>query len=332
MSMEGSDIMPISREEMKLGIEALVLTDDNADVLKNDVDIIEYMLDNCEIEIPRENRFFVRVGCEGCESVAQRKRAERFSSLAAEAGLSDGIEAHAYSGTYDFGHTSAEWTAVISLGIYGLRERIAEYERACEDEKKDFYGHLLRVYDAALRFIARAAEKAFSLGKNEMGEGLLRLCADSPRTLFEALQTSVIYYTLQQFFDGTPLRTLGRLDGLLYPYYVKHVNEERTVPDGMLRDYMREMDSFCATANIPFAICGTDENASDLTNELSYVLLNIYSNEELFHTKLHILCSEETPNELIENAFRCIRGGNNSIVFMSDKRVIEALELSGAEH
>lgn len=185
------------------------------------------------------------------------------------------------------------------------------------------------MYDAALHFMERASKLAFECGKNKMALSLAALTRGRPSDLYGALQTSVIYYTLQQFFDGTGLRTLGRLDALLYPYYVK---ADKAEAERMLIDYVREMDSYEAVANIPFALGGTDENGNDLINELSYVLFDAYKKADVSNTKLHLLCSERTPRDIIEKAFRYIREGSNSIVFMSDRRVIESLERQGVEH
>ena len=143
------------------------------------------------------------------------------------------------------------------------------------------------------------------------------------------MQTSIIYYFLQHFFDGTYLRTLGRLDRLYYPYYAQ---EEKTRADELLLDYMKEIDRLEAPSNIPFALGGTDADGNELINELSYIWLDIYKKAETVNTKLHLLCSDHTPEDIIKKAFQFIREGNNSIVFMSDGRVIEGLKKQGVEH
>lgn len=298
-----------------------------ADAFENDCELAVFLLESCEIEIPEQSRFFVKVNCEGIMQGVIDKRKEAFSYLKSEAGLSDGETALAYTGDCDFSHTSAEWESVISLGIYGLRERIAGYAlKNGENEKtKGFYRNILRVYDAALSFMHRAAEKAEKLCKAEMAESLKRLCVSAPSSLFEALQTSIVYYTLQQFFDGTCLRTLGRLDALMYPYYVK---EDTGAADEMLLDYVREIDKLRAPSNIPFAVGCIGDRA---VNELSYVLLRTYEKAGTTNTKLHLLCREDTPEDILNEAFSAIRAGNNSIVFMSDRRITEALKKHGTE-
>jgi hypothetical protein len=114
------------REELKNRIDSLVKNDNDIDVLENDCDIIEFMLDNCEFEILPENRFFVTVNCRDL-NYSKFIRLKKYSGMTKEAGLLDGIQALAYEGEDDFSHTSAVFESVISLGIYGLRERVAKY-------------------------------------------------------------------------------------------------------------------------------------------------------------------------------------------------------------
>ena len=293
--------MSLSREQLLTWVEDHIVLGEGLDVLKNDCEIIEFLLDHCEIEIPECNRFFVSVNCAGISNAVIAKRRRCVRGLIDE-GFRDGIEALAYTGYYDYSHTTAEWESVIALGIYGLRERVARYAQK-NSEKKDanaFYEQILKVYDAALRFMGRVSEKAFMCGKMEMAQSLMRLKKGHPSNLFEALQTSIIYYFLQHFFDGTYLRTLGRLDSLYYSYYVR---ENKTKADQMLLDYVKEIDRLDAPSNIPFALCGTDAQGRELINELSYVWLDAYKKAETINTKLHLLCSEHIPEDIVKKAF-----------------------------
>ena len=323
--------MSLSREQLLQWVESQIAFGSGVDILENDCKIIEFMLDHCEIEIPENNRFFVKVNCTNIPNVVIKKRIKALGDVIATSALRDGVDVLAYTGAYDYSHTTTEWESVIGLGIHGLRERIAEHaKKNAENEKaRSFYEQELRVFDAALRFIERASDKAALCGKAEMATALLNMTKGRPSNLFEALQTSIIYYYLQLFFDGTYLRTMGRLDRLYYPYYMK---EDKTYADQLLFDYIKEIDRLDAPSNIPFAIGGSDADGRSLINELSYIWLGTYKKADTTNTKLHLLCSDNTPRDIIEIAFRCIREGNNSIVFMSDSRVIKALEKQGIEH
>ena len=321
--------MSLSREELLNWVENHIMLGEGLDILKNDCEIIEFTLDHCEIDIPEQNRFFINVNYVDIPCFVTKKRMKSLGELVPSR-LREGNEALAYTGACDYSHTTAEWESVIKLGIYGLRNRVSEYamSNSANESTKDFYEQILRVYSAALRFMKRASDTAALRGKTEMAASLLRLTNNAPSNLFEALQTSIIYYHLQQFFDGTVLRTLGRLDSLYYSYYAR---ENKNEADQLLLDYIKEIDRLDAPANIPFALGGTGEGGECLINELSYVWLDTYEKARTTNTKLHILYSEHTPEDIIRKAFRYIREGNNSIVFMSDRCVIEALEKQGIE-
>ena len=300
------------------------------DVLKADCNNIEFILDNCEMTIPKENVFFANVNCDGLQGAIIWERAAKFKKEIVKAGLDVGIETKAYTGIFDFSHTSAEWETVVAEGIYGIKERLEKYLAIAKDLKKQrFYSECLRVYNAALRFIKRAGGIAEKCGKNEMAKGLYNLCENRPGNLFEVMQTMIIFYILQHMVEGTYLRTLGRLDKLLYPYYVR---EERQYAKSMLHNFLKEIDRLKAPSNIPLAIGGTDENGHSMVNQLSYDILDAYHKVPTVNTKLHLLCSRNIPNDIVEKALIGIREGKNSIVFISDEKAIEALKKLGAKH
>lgn len=323
--------MALNREELITYLENNVEIKGDCDVLEHDCKNIIFLLDNCEITVPKSNRFFVEINCSGIQEHIYCRRMSNYNSKITENGLSAGQETLAYTGNYDFSHTTAEWESVIKLGIAGLRRRISEYSEKNKDDKKKqrFYNEISKVYDATLRFMKRTSEVAMENGKTEMAAGITNLTEKAPSNLFEAMQTTIIYYVLQHMFEGTYLRTLGRLDSLFYPFF--KVEDESSVKE-LLLDFLKEIDRLNAPANIPFAIGGTDCSGNSLTNRLSYLILNAYTNAGTNNTKFHLLCSENTPDDIISNALDAVRKGNNSIVFMSDEKIIESLEKMGEKH
>ena len=300
-------------------------------VFAEDCEALMEALGSCELFLLPENRFFVGVRVPSAKEDLYVTRKRAFKPLVGTDAHRRGSDARAYTGHFDFGHTTAEWDSVISLGIWGLRERIAEYGEhfGGDAAKKSFYELLVRVYDAALRFLARCAAFAREQGRAEMADGLQALTQGPPSTLYEAMQTSLAYYSLQQYFDGTVLRTMGRLDSLFYPYFKR---EEPAAAEQLVHDYLRALNEIDAVANLPFALGGTNAEGESLVNELSYLILNTYRGAGTWAVKLHLLCSDGMPEDLIRMGLDAVREGNNSIVFLSDKRVIESLEKLGADH
>ena len=301
----------------------------DADVLEKDCEIIEFMLENCNIEIPDGNRFFASMYYDSMLHVFWT-RADNFKQEIDALGLREGENAMAHTGILDFSHTNPEWESLMSLGIYGIRERAANYlEKEADEKKKRFYRCVVRVYDAALSFMKRVSVKAKEMGKCEMAESLERLTVSAPSSLYEAMQTSIVYYMLQHFFECTYLRTLGRLDSIYYPFFK---NENKEEAEKLLYDFYREIDKLRAPSNIPFAIGGTDKDGNCLINELSYLFLDVYRKAGTTNTKFHVICTSDTPQDLIKNALDAVREGNNSIVFMNDEIITRSLLKLGAKH
>lgn len=325
----------MKREDLKAyALERALQIED--DVFATECETVSFLLDNCDITVPDASRYFVKVNCGGIQGLAWQKRAERFKDEFASSPYYAGHRQLAFTGDYDFGHTSAEWESVIGLGIYGLKKRIEEYYDRTRNSESDentakklaFYEGLLKVYGAALRFMARAAEAARGCGKNEMANGLDNLCKGAPANLFEAIQTVFVYYVLQHHAAGTNLRTLGRLDSLLYPFYA---NEEAESAEKMMIDMLKEIDAEKVEANIPFALGGSGADGNTLANPLTELILDCYAKADTAYVKLHLLVSKDMPRSIVRKALYHVRNGSNSIVFMSDEKVIESLVKLGEE-
>ena len=65
--------MSLSRAQLLNWVEDHIVLGEGLDILKNDCEIIEFLLDNCEIEIPECNRFFVKVNCVGIADIVIKK-------------------------------------------------------------------------------------------------------------------------------------------------------------------------------------------------------------------------------------------------------------------
>jgi len=193
---------------------------EKGNVLLSDAQVIAFLLDHCEVEILPENTFFVRpnVGKNNSRilrSITNARTAalknEIISLQDQRAGASFAYDAHT-----DFGHTNPGWENIFRLGLGGLKEQILN--RAEEAVNPDFVEAELLVLEAAQRFCVRTADYAEAEGRDRMAKGLRHLSVGTPRDLYEAFQLSLLFYTLETLFEGTDVRTLGRLDQLTQPF------------------------------------------------------------------------------------------------------------------
>ena len=249
------------------------------DALLTDAEKTEFLLDNCEISFADSNTFFCHT------ELVRNQFFEPFKVMTSrfkkefpyidEEHYNDLARTNTLQMVVDFGHTCPNWGDVISLGFVGLKKRVEEAaEKAGDDEqKKRFFSAARRQYNAAERFMKRAIAEAEKKGKERIARGLSNLLVAPPSNLFEAFQMILLHYFLQDFTEQTWIRTFGRLDSLLYPFYENTDSEEAKK---LVSAFLAEINDHGVVENQPLALGGTDADGNDLTNELSFVFIDEY--------------------------------------------------------
>ena len=242
-----------------------------------------------------------------------------------------GGEVLAYDGWCDYGHTSPGWDDLLAFGFVGILKRFEEKLslESLTDEQRDFYSSGAKVWRTTLEYMKKSADIAECLGKVEIAETLRALCEHAPKTLLEAVTAMVQYYDMQQSVETTPVRALGRVDHLLYPFYKKDIEEGRITNEmaAEITDrFLRKLNDFKVPANIAFAIGGARYDGSTYVNEYSYILLRRLVELKLPFVKVHFLYDTSLPRDFMRIVFEGIRNGSNSFVFISDRATKAALE------
>lgn len=240
-------------------------------------------------------------------------------------------ESYAYTASVDFGHTAPDWGNVVNMGIFGLKERL---ERCRPSEFKDCG---LKVLNAVIVYMCRLAEEAKHCDSQMMcivSESMMNLTKRPPDTLWDAMQTIFIYYSVHHRIEAENLRSIGRIDKILYPFYKRDKENGRCDEEQareLIRHFLLKFNAVGDYANIPFALGGFDEDGNEVTNELTYMILEEYIKLDIHDPKMHIRYNEKTPERLMRTVLESIRDGKNSFVFMNDNTVIKALMNIGQE-
>lgn len=232
----------------------------------------------------------------------------------------------------DFGHTMPDWNRIFSLGISGILAEAEEYLKKTDltVQQKSFYLSVKYAYEGVIIYISRLkkmCENTETPNTLFASENLQALLTGKPHTLSEAMQLYFIYYSVQYLTQGNSLRSLGAVDDILFSYYEhdtkKGICSEENVRE-LIRYFLFKWNSRQILANMPFNLCTH-------TNKLTYLILEEYIKLNIPDPKIHIKCSESTPDKAIKIIMNSIRNGNNSFVFINDKIVKNALIKSGIE-
>ena len=269
---------------------------------------------------------------------AQRKRwedvvIERYLPKEAEEIHSAWTKFGAYNGMSDYGHTSPNSRLMLSEGFVGLIKRIERAEKSPElsEKQKSFY-YSCKTAVNALVSVSKRFSEAVRPYSAENAEALASIAVGKPQNIYEAMQMLILYFFMHEYVGGTRVRTLGRLDVLLQPFYERDVREGRYSKaeiKEMLKFFLYKFWAAKVPYDLPFCLCGTDGDGNEVTGEITYLILETYNELNIHSPKIHIRVSEKTPESVIKYVLSCIRGGNSSFVFVNEAVGIESLKRVG---
>lgn len=244
-------------------------------------------------------------------------------------------ECGAYLAMGDFGHTTPNTRLLMELGFAGLLGRVKEAQSRpnLTDKQKDFYQSCVIVLEAMINFTKRLAE-AIKPYNEENSIALENIANGAPKNIYEAMQLTLVYFFMHEYVYATRVRSLGRLDILFLPFYQNDIANgtyTREEIKDMFRFFLNKLWTAKVPFDQPFCLGGIDEDGNDVTNELSYMIIDAYDELNIYSPKIHIRISQKSPKEFVKRVLDCIRRGNSSFVFVNDEVVIKSLENVGIE-
>lgn len=228
----------------------------------------------------------------------------------------------------DFDHCVPDWDAVLRYGFPGLLQRAREKrkERASLTKEQETYFDAIEItYQALIRFMNRLADSAQRHKADDermpYREKCLRsLALGAPRNIYEAMELIYIFHLIQQYLEAVQARSFGDLDRLLYPYYLKDI-DEGTFTKEQIKELLQylfiQYDFQNHPYNQPMAIGGLDRNGNAIANELSGLICDAYYDADVTNLKIFVVTSEKTPAWLLKKTFEHIRSSRGSYVYLN---------------
>ncbi len=235
----------------------------------------------------------------------------------------------------DYDHSVPVWDRIFKLGFLGLLEESerARKNKTLTQEQDAFFEGIKITYEAIILFIGRLAKLAQRTnGSQRLATALRNIQYNPPKTFYEALLVSYLYFMLCEHIEGLQVRSLSNFDRLFYPFYQNDlktgVTEEEIRED--LAYFLMQFTAIGNYWNQPVFLGGCKETEETEINALSYLFLDVYDKMALYNPKIQIKVAKSTPKPFLLKALDMIRRGHNSIVFVSDNTIRTALEKSGA--
>ncbi len=245
----------------------------------------------------------------------------------------------------DYDHVIPDWDSLMRLGFSGLKQRAADYRKLHEANgtlTPDMAAHFTGIdilYGAIPDFIDRLYRLALTKTHDKakkIAPCLKQLRDGAPTNSYEAMQLIYLYFMISEHIDSYQVRSLGNgLDATLLPFY------ERDLASGTYtKEELRELLAYFmfqwqAIGNYwgqPFYLGGTNSDGSTKYNELSYDILDVYDEIELYNPKIQLKIHQNTPDRLLNKALDMVRRGKNSFVFVCEPGMIKAVMSYGATY
>ena len=229
----------------------------------------------------------------------------------------------------------------------------ARYTSGDAIEKKDYWEAVILVYEAWIRFANRYADlcsdlageekdpaRAFEL--REMG----RICRKVPQypaeSFREALQSFWLTFLMAL---PSPTTSAGRFDQYMWPFLRKDLEEGRITREEtlelleILRCKVMKVNRVSGKANraknagmakwYNWTIGGVDAEGRDVTNDLTYLLLEAARETGLPHHTLTLRVHPGTPEKLMIKALEVVRTGIGMPAFVGDESYIRFFVSNG---
>lgn len=255
--------------------------------------------------------------------------------------------------TNGIGHFFPGHENILKFGLNNLIEKaknkLKEFSK--DNQKILFLESVIIVCSAAKTFIKRFSSLAKKISEKEVNlkrrDELLEIseiCSyiseNPPKNFREALQMVYFNHLICGLEDGGYAVSIGRLDQLLYPFYVSDVEKGIISKDEvqfLIECFFLKLTTLWnyvfylainagegppITENV--TIGGLDRKGNDATNNLSYIILDAYTHIQTVQPTFSIRIHQNTPEEFLIKIAKSVKLGT-SIALFNDDVMIQGL-------
>lgn len=240
----------------------------------------------------------------------------------------------------DFDHSVPDWEALTTLGYTGLLERLEQYREkhkqqgtltpavAAHFDGMELTTKAMLCHIGKLIDFAREHHAGNPRIEREI-RCLEQLRTGIPRDFYEVLMLIYLHFYYCEHIDHMQVRALGgNLDVLLLPYYERDLKEKRYTIEEMrefMTCFLMQWGSIDNYWGHPFYLGGTSKEGTTLYNDVSFLILDVFDELHIPTPKIQLKVARNTPQKLLDTAFRMIRDGHSSLVFVSEEGIKKVL-------
>jgi formate C-acetyltransferase len=242
------------------------------------------------------------------------------------------------------GHVIPGFDFVLKRGFKGLAGEITKNGKSAREDRKEFFDamkicaetaslYASRCADAAKRALESAENPIWKKNLNRIAASCGRIAKGAPENFFDAIQCFILMQDmiLSEQYSGS--LSLGRVDQLFYPYYVKDSadGKVRAEEAQLLIDALWLKLAGLVSGFQNATVGGIDKDGNSAVNDLTLFCLRssrkLKKDQPLLSLRTHKGMSEACWNEAIA---LIVQGGGFPAMF-NDRTVMAARERQGVD-
>ncbi len=238
----------------------------------------------------------------------------------------------------DAGHFHPNYDTVFTLGIDGLRSKIATHRAAADESAHAFYDACAMTMDVLAAYIhrtaaacrARAAEHTDEVAHwHEQAAICDAITTRPPTTFHEACQLMYVVFIASWVGEDHVMTCLGRLDRTLHRFYQADLAAGRITPQRameLIAAMFIQINRICPIGIADAVMVGgRDEAGADITNDLTYLTLAARLATRLRNPSLGVAWHSGSPDELMTVAMEMLATGIGCPAFFNDELITASL-------
>ncbi len=242
----------------------------------------------------------------------------------------------------DAGHFHPDFEKVFALGFGGILDEVLRRQAAAgHGDKRTFYEACAIAVRGVQDYIGRVAELCDAGADDtpewaELGAMCRRLVSSPPASFHEAIQLMFLTEIALWFGEDHGLTTPGRMDQTLWRFYEADLAAGRITREEALElicSLFIQLNMILGSGSaISVMVGGRNGQGQDVTNELTYLVLEARLATQLVYPTIGLAWHEGTPDELMDFCCRMISTGVGDPALFNDELIVEALREIGRAH
>lgn len=241
-------------------------------------------------------------------------------------------------------HLTIDYETTLKFGLNAVERQIEERLQSATDEQKIHLDGMKNVIDCMRvlhgRYLTELRRGRRGEVDRSAAEVLERVPFYPARTFREAVQSVWFVFSFVRLCGNWP--GIGRLDYLLGDYLKQDLKDKRLDKNAardilasffvkgaewVLSDTPRGTGDAQHYQNI--VLGGTGENGKEITNEVTYLVLEILEELPISDFPVALRLNSDTPQRLLRKAAQVIRHGGGVVAVYDERSVIDGMVSSG---